>query len=224
MLKYHHIHDVCIEKSTQKIKLTLKLNHNYDSYTKEQLINELVELKNRPLIVNNNVNNNVNIIVPPALATIDNYDEMILHLPALLHEALSKHPANFITYMIRHTTCNPKRPIYNSVKITNKKDHFAQISDGHKFVHITKKKMIEQLIDTKRGILQEYVDQNGDKYGVKILTRYQNYLDALDGDKKLLRELEDEIVCMLLDISDIIGSEEWSRKLLEELKEYHAEK
>jgi hypothetical protein len=148
----------------------------------------------------------------------DNYNQMIHDKPKLLHTALSKHPANFISYMIRETTCNPDFPIYNSVKITNKRDNYAQISNGTKYVYITKKKIIDQLIENKRSILQEYIDNNSDKYGERILKRYQDYVDALDDDKKLQKELENDIICMLLDVSELIGSEDWSKRLLNDLK------
>ena len=61
------------------------------------------------------------------------------------------------------------------------------------------------------------MDDNGDKYGEKILNRYQNYVDFLDDDKESLKELEVDIICMLLNVSDVIGSDEWSKKLLDDL-------
>jgi hypothetical protein len=111
-------------------------------------------------------------------------------------------------------------PLYNSIKITNKKDPYAQISDGDKFIFASKKKIIAELIENKRHILQEYVDNNGDKYGEKILRRYQNYVDFLDDDKETQKDLEIDIICMLLNISDLIGSDEWSKKLLADLKTF----
>jgi hypothetical protein len=230
-LNYHVAQNVCVKRTKPKIvikaKQVIPSVIDYETYTKAQLINELLStkgenkaLKENPQIINNNVSNvnNISITVAPPLSMTDNYEQMISHHPKLLHTALSQHPANFISYMIKEINCNPERPIYNSVKITNKRDNYAQVSDGTKYVHTTKRKIITELIDNKRSQLQEYIDNNGDKYGVKILKRYQDYVDALDDDKKLQKELEDDIICMLLDVSDIIGSEDWSKKLLEDLK------
>ena len=226
MLNYHTTHHVCEKISQKKPKLTLKTQQNmdYSALSKGELIQELARkdgeihaLTEHPQTVNNN-NNQINIIVPPAFLTMDNYSQIVKQLPNLLHNALSLHPANFISYLIKETNCNPNRPIYNSIKITNKKDNFAQISDGQKYIYASKKKIIEQLIENKRHILQEYVDNNGDKYGEKILRRYQNYVDFLDDDKEAQKELEVDIICMLLNVSDIIGSDEWSKKLLDNLK------
>lgn len=119
-----------------------------------------------------------------------------------------------VTYQKKEIDALKKHP----QTITNKKDPFAQISDGHKYIYASKKSIITQLIENKRHILQEYVDNNGDKYGEKILRRYQNYVDFLDDDKEAQKDLEVDIICMLLNVSDVIGSDEWSKKLLEELK------
>lgn len=222
--QYHIENNVCLnqKKTTQTSKPKLILKSKYECLTKEELIIKLSEmegkytsLKENPQTVNNT---NQIIIVPPAFLLMDNYQELTKQLPNLLHNALSQHPGNFISYLIKETNCNPNLPLYNSVKITNKKDPFAQVSDGDKFIYASKKKIITQLIENKRQILQEYVDKNGDKYGEKILKRYQNYVDFLDDDKEAQKELEVDIICMLLNVSDLIGSDEWSKKLLEDLK------
>ena len=229
MLEYHTNHHVCEKSSQKKPRLTLKTQQNtdYSLLSKEELLTKVAQLEGKvdaltehPQTINNNnnTNNQINIIVPPAFLTMDNYSQVIKQLPNLLHNAMSLHPANFISYLIKETNCNPNRPIYNSIKITNKKDNFAQISNGQKYIYASKKKIIEELIENKRNILQEYVDNNGDKYGEKILRRYQNYVDFLDDDKEAKKELEVDIICMLLNVSDVIGSDEWSKKLLDNLK------
>jgi hypothetical protein len=107
-----------------------------------------------------------------------------------------------------------------SAQITNKKDPYAKISDGKKFIYAPKKEVIFKLIENKKSLLQEYVDKNGDKYGEKILKRYQRYVDLLDEDSEAVKDLEIEITCMLLNMSEVIGSDEWSQNLLEDLKSY----
>lgn len=212
MLTYHLSHHVCDQR--QRIKIVLrKEGQDYSVMSREQLIQklsryegEIKALKDHP--------QTVNIVVPPAFLQLDNYEQ----LPNLLHEALSHHPANFISYLIKETNCNPKHPIYNSVKLTNQKSSFVQISDGKQYVYASKKQIIDQLIQNKREILQEYVDQNGEKYGQKILNRYENYLEALDSTKDIQKELELDIIVRLLNMTKIIGSDDWSCRLLEELK------
>jgi len=195
--------------------------------TYEELLNhvthleeQLAQIREKSQVINNTTNNTtnnmINIIVPPAFLQLDSYQYISSHLPNVLHNALSKHPANFISYLIQETNCNPDLPLHNTIKIT-KKYNYGQVSDGHRYVYKSKKQIIEELIENKRQILQEYIDQKGDKYGEKILRRYQNYLDLLDDDKKVKKTLEDDIVCMLLNISTFIGSDEWTQKLLSDL-------
>ena len=45
-------------------------------------------------------------------------------------------------------------------------------------------------------------------------------MDRLDEDEETVKDLEIEITCMLLNISEVICSDERSQKLLEDLKSY----
>jgi len=231
-LQYHIEHNVCSKKSN-KVKITIKNNNTeklqlpltYENMSKQELRVKILHLegenralKENPQIVNNNTNNQITILVPPAFLTVDNYQQLTKQLPDILHTALVKHPANFISFLIKETNCNPDLPMYNSIKLTNKKDQIVQVSDGHKYIYAPKKSVIAQLIENKREILQKYVDNNGDKYGEKILKKYQNYIDFLDDDKDAQKDLEIDIICMLLNVSNIIGSDDWSINLLENLK------
>jgi len=230
-LLYHTTNKVCDglrnASNLKKIKLNLKktsdeqddLHQKLERAEKRcaQLEGENKALKEHPQTVNNN---QINIVVPPAFLEIDNYDHLMKKLPNLLHNALTKHPANFISYLIKETNCNPNTPMFNSIKITNKKDPFAQISDGKQYIYVSKKNTIMQLIENKKNILEEYIDNNGDKYGKLILSKYQNYIRMLDDDKETQKDLEIDIICMLLNVSETIGADEWSKKLLEDLKKW----
>ena len=232
MLKYHIENKVC-EKKTIKPKIQFKKQppEKYLNYTKQDLIlkvanleGQLEALKENPQTQNINIDkqqiNVINIQVPPAFLTLDTLPILTKMLPDLLPNALSKHPTEFISFLIKETNCNPKRPIFNSAQITNKKDPYAKISDGKKYVFAPKKQVISQLIENKKSLLQEYVDKNGDKYGEKILKRYYRYIDLLDEDPETIKDLETEITCMLLNLSEIIASDDWSQNLLEDLKSY----
>lgn len=229
-LNNHTQKGICIKQ--HKFKLVLKRDCNFpeidnslefNQMSRKELIEENIRLKAENTIFRDHpqtVNNTVNIVVPPAFLKPDTFQQLIKTRPDLLHDALLKHPCDFITYLIGETNCNPKLPIFNSVKIMNKKDPYAQISNGEKYVYASKKKIIEQLIENKRHILQEYVDQHGDKCGEKILSRYQRYVDTLDDNSELKKDLEIDVACMLLNVSDVIGSDEWSRKLLDDLRSW----
>lgn len=125
---------------------------------------KLMALEENPKNVNNIEKQQINIIMPPEFLQLDTVPKLMKMVPDLLHNALSKHPTEFVSFLIKETNCNPQRPIFNCASITNKKDPFAKISDGKKFIYAPKKQVISQLIENKKSLLQEYVDKNGDKY------------------------------------------------------------
>ena len=234
MLEYHIENKVCQKKTIkQKIQFKKEFQKQYENYTKDDLILELASmsgevkaLKENPQTQNNIEKqqiNNIYIQVPPAFLTLDTFPTLMKMLPDLLPNALSKHPTEFISFLIKETNCNPERPIFNSAQITNKKDPYAKISDGKKYIYAPKKQVISELIENKKSLLQEYVDKNGDKYGEKILKRYYKYIDLLDEDSETVKDLEIKITCMLLNMMEVIGSDEWSKNLLEDLQSYDNE-
>ena len=78
--------------------------------------------------------------------------------------------------------------------------------------------------NSKRDILKKYIDDNHDCYGEKLLKIYERYINYLDDNEdEAFKELEVEIVCMLLNVSDVIGSDDWSKKLLDDLKIWEVE-
>jgi len=220
----HVQNDVCAEKVKTKLHISLHKNPIQEQLNELYIENlrlkgEIKFLTEHPQTVNNS--HQINIIVPPAFLEIEKYEIFAKKFPKLLHEALEKHPANFISYLTKETTCNPSRPLYNSVKLTNNKDPLLKISDGNRFVRASKKETIRKLIENKKDILADYVDQNGDQYGKKTLKKYEDYITALEEDDDVMNILEKDIICQLLNMSGTIGSDEWSQKLLEDLKKYN---
>lgn len=208
---YHLEHVQCKTQSTiadqRLIELCDKVTH---------LEKLLEEIKDRPQTINANTTK-INIIVPPAFLTVDNHPNMIKHLSRVLDTAIVDHTDDCVSFLIRQTNCNPRLPLYNSIKIPNKKDSMVMISDGTKFIYDTKKRVIERLIENKHAVLQNYLDSTEKEYGRLILERYDRYVDSLENEETK-RALESEITSMLLNISDVIGSEKWSEKLLTDLK------
>ena len=92
------------------------------------------------------------------------------------------------------------------------------ISDGKVFKH-QPKNVIDQIIESKRLILREYVDTNGDQLGEKVLQKYERYTDLLDEDVEFRKNLELEIGGMLLDMKAIIANDEKTRQLLDKVND-----
>ena len=87
-------------------------------------------------------NQQINIIVPPSFLQLDTFPKLMKMVPDLLSTALSKHTTEFVSFLIGQTNCNPDRPLFNGAKITNKKDPYAKISDGKKYIYAPKKEVI----------------------------------------------------------------------------------
>lgn len=221
-LKYHIDHNVCGTAHSDPAPATATApapidNSDSQSELIAKLQRENLELKTENRVLKEHPQT-VNIVVPPAFLSVDTYKHFIKNLPQLLHSAISEHTTKCIPYLIEQTNCNPQLPLYNSVKLTNKKDPYVQISDGKKYVFKTKKQIIKDLIENKRSLLQQYFDDHRDECGRKTIEKFERYTDYLDGNDEAQKELENEVICMLLNVSDVIGSDDWSKQLLEDLK------
>jgi hypothetical protein len=140
------------------------------------------------------------------------------NFPKLLDNALTHHTTECVPYLIKQTNCNPNLPLYNSIKLTNKKEQFIQVSDGNTYITKSKKKIIAELIENKRSLLQTYIDEHPDTYGQRLLVAYQRYVDSLDDDEEAKKELEIDVISMLVNITNVIGTDEWTQKLINDLK------
>jgi hypothetical protein len=92
------------------------------------------------------------------------------------------------------------------------------VSDGSKYVTKPKKQIIKELIENKRSILQMYFDEHQNTYGKRILMRFERYMDRLYDNVEDQKDLEIDIISMLVNISNVIGSDEWTQKLINDLR------
>lgn len=187
--------------------------------TNWELEREVLKLRSKVETMQENpqsVNTNVNIFFPVEFGTED-INRVLEKMPSLLHDSL-KRPTQSVKTLIKNIHCNPEIAEYNNVFIGNKKEPFASVFDGRKFMYRPKKMVIKELIDSKRNILNKYVDENGDKIGERVLKYYEKYEESLD-NKEVMEDLEVDITCMLLNMKDIIEQNERDRRLIEKLKE-----
>jgi hypothetical protein len=209
MLQYHQENNVC--NKTQKKKLILK--QQCDDYTKEELLLKVAVLEAEKKILIENpqtINNQFNLIFPKAFGT-EQIDNILAKVPNLLHDALTKHTNHSIEYLTEQIHCNKEVfPEYNNVYVKNYKSPFALVSNGTKFQNKLRTRIIGQIIANLIGMLQEYIDNNEDKYDQEIIDQYETYRDWVgdDSDKKNERrkDLEIDIMGLLLDMRPIIES------------------
>lgn len=235
MYKYHMDHNVCKKKTPEpKIKIKLKKSDNrnnidYSTYTKDELILKIAQLEGKVEAMNEHpqtINNahQINFIFPKAFGT-EQIDHISQRLPNLLHDALTKHCNRSVEYLTEQIHCNKEIfPEYTNVYIRGYKSPFALVSDGEKFQNKPQKRIIEQIIEQSISMLQDYVDNHGEKYGQKIIDRYERYRNLVESgehEKKseLRKEIEIEIAGMLLDMRPLIESIPQVKKMLDQLEE-----
>lgn len=82
-----------------------------------------------------------------------------------------------------------------------------------------RKQSLIKLLRTKG----QYIDNNGDQLGEKVLSKYEKYQDQLDESSEFRKELEIEIGGLLLNMKSLIANDDKTRKLLDKVIEGHYE-
>ena len=82
----------------------------------------------------------------------------------------------------------------------SERSSYALVSDGESFHYRPKKTIIDQIIEDKLTLLNEYIDTNGSLLGEKVLKKYEEYQNQIDGDPEFRKNLEMEIGGLLLDM------------------------
>jgi len=227
--QYHISQLVCKKKVSLKLKTIDPSNDHNSHLSKDELLIKVAKLEGQvealtdhPQTINNsnnNSNSNNNIIIFPNafgkedIALIQQKLGDILG-PLIKHQTFDSIPNLFNTI---HN--NTQMPEYHNVYATCERSSYAMVSDGQSFKYRPKKTIIDQIIEDKRTILNDYVDQYGDQLGEKILSRYEKYKDKIDDDTEFRKNLELEIGGLLLDMKSVIANDERTRKLLDKVTE-----
>jgi len=218
-LLYHINHKVCqnTTRSNGK-KLTLKIKQKYEDLSKKELLIKVAQLEGKvealtdhPQTVNNNI-----IIFPKEFGKEDiGYVQQ--KLGDILTPLIKNHTFNSIPTLFSHIHNNKLLPEYHNVYTTGERSNYVLISDGEQFKHCPKKTIIDQIIEDKRQILNDYIDKNGRQLGGKVLLKYEKYKEKIDDDPSFRRELEVEIGGLLLDMKTVIANDDKTRHLLERI-------
>jgi hypothetical protein len=211
-LVYHTEHGVCQKK--QKIVLKVKpisSSCEYDSLSREELIERLKrnEIENRvlkeyPQIVNNNINVVINF-------GQEKIDDILKKSPNLLRETITKHLMSSVPFLTKHIHCNPDLPEYRNVYIKSFNNPYAMIYNGGQFCRQDKTLVIGQLIDQCLQFIGNHVEELDNQ---KLTEKYERYRDSVDTDGKRRKELEKELIGILIDQNDQFKLDIQSKMLL----------
>ncbi len=207
---YPDFKDLTVEKYHQICEENLKFKTQNIHPTQINLNKSKVYIDKRQ--DNRQINHQYNIIVPPAFLSMDTYENIMKLCPNAMDQAVFKNPTNCIVDLVKSTNCNPDHPEFNSIMITNKRDGSAKVSDGKKFISVSRQKVIADLIDNKRELIQRHINNHPEKYKL-ISKRLENYLDVLENDDSQ-KDLENELMYLLMDMKDVINGDQWKADLL----------
>jgi hypothetical protein len=169
-----------------------------------ELIGQIAELKSKQVIPS------LPKPVTPFALPIFTYDQIMTRMPKLIGIGVNRCAKHAVFYLLINTVLNPKVPIFNFVKITNKTGYYMSISDGTAFRAKSKRVVINDLISQSVGIILEYLDNFGDQHDQCAVTKCTTYLDDIDQiNSSKHRELFTIIRDYIVEISPQFGTEEW---------------
>jgi hypothetical protein len=228
-LSYHLENKVC-EKKPHLLLKKKTLPHpvtQYKNLSKNELLLKVVQLEGKiealtenPTTTVNNTDNsrNINLFFPTAFGKED--------IKYIQHKV-----GDFLGPLIENQTCdsiprlftqihnNQQFPEYHNVYSSSEKSTYVMVSDGNIFKHHSKKTIIDQIIEDKRSILNQYIDENGEQFGENVLRKYEKYQEQIDDDPEFKKNLEIEIGGLLLDMKSVIANDEKTRRLLDKVNE-----
>ena len=223
-LRYHYEHEVCLKQTTEKIKLQLKTPS--DKMISDLLLKvahlegENKALKENPKnITNNNQQTQNNVLVFPKAYGKEDIEHIKQILGDIFGQVIKNQTFSSIPRLFTKIHNNIQLPEYHNVYSSGERSNYAMVSDGKSFKFCPKKTVIDQIIEDKRSILNQYIDENGDKLGDKVLQKYGRYQELLDDDPVFRKELEVEIGGLLLNMKAVIADDEKTRKLLDRVDE-----
>ena len=188
----------------------------------EELVKKVAYLEGENKALKENpqtVNNNNNIIVFPKEFGKEDMEYIKQKLGDVVGPLIKNHTFNSIPCLFNKIHNNKQIPEYHNVFFTSERSNYGMVSDGKRFKHQPKKTVIDQIIESKRSILNEYIDDNEDQLGKNVLKKYEKYQDRLDDDTEFRKNLELEIGGMLLDMKEVIATDEKTRTLLEKVND-----
>ena len=147
----------------------------------------------------NNTQNNINI-------TINAFgDEMVDYLTEKEYRAAINSKIGGIVKMIKNINFNSAHPQNHNVYIPNKKDQYAMIYDGAKWLLNKKDDVIENLINNNYGRIINYYEENGKNLTLKEKKNMERLNQLImEGQPK---QLQDSIFLVLYNNRDLITKE-----------------
>jgi len=128
--------------------------------------------------------------------------ENIKHIKSKFMDRLIKIPYGAIPKLLKAIHFDPKHPENRNVRITNKKQPYANIYKNDKWIIADRKAIISDMIDKGFDMIQEHHEENTQKLNGYKLKNYTRFIDQFEEDDRLLKQkLEKNIEIEILNNS-----------------------
>ena len=164
---------------------------------KDKQIEELIK-KAGINIGTQNVQQNINILAYK--------DTDISHLTDNDYLKCLKHSNFCIPHLIEKIHFNPKKPENHNIYISNLKNNYVMIYDGHKWNIKDRDESIQDLIDEKEVFIEQKLEEwieNGKQYP-DIMKKFNRYIEKKENDK-VLNKIKNEIKFILFNNRGLIN-------------------
>jgi hypothetical protein len=204
-------HDVCMKKHKITLRQTTEQENERLKLENASLRGENKALKEHPQTVNNNNN-----IVVGGIITDFNHedvDHILKKIPDLLNTAITRHLTESVPFLTQEVHCNPTVfPEYCNIYVDKYNSPYAMVFQDKRFQRKMKKQTLDDVIETFIRMLGNYVDDHD--FGQKILDRYERYRDSIEEGGDHRKELEDELVGILIDFGELYKMDQISQRKL----------
>jgi hypothetical protein len=157
-----------------------------ESSIKKKIDEQLMTVNtNYSKIINNTVNNTQNIqniIVMDKINLREFGKEDLDHITDEVMNKAIKYPQTGILNLIREIHFNDTMPQNQNINILNKKEQFIEIYNGKEWKKQDKKTAIQNIITSKKDIMDDYVEEKTEKNLISnfIKDNYENFSEMLD--------------------------------------------
>ena len=157
-----------------------------ESSIKNKINEQLMTVNNiYSKVINNTVNNTQNIqniIVMDKINLREFGKEDLDHTSDEIMNRVIKYPQAGILNLIREIHFNDTMPQNQNINILNKKEQFIEIFNGKEWKKQDKKTAIQNIITSKKDIMDDYVEEKTEKNLISnfIKDNYENFSEMLD--------------------------------------------
>jgi len=158
-----------------------------ESSIKNKINEQLLTVNNNySKVINNNVINNTqniqNIIVMDKMNLREFGKEDLDHITDEVMSKAIKYPQAGILNLIREIHFNDTMPQNQNINILSKKEQFIEIFNGKEWKKQDKKTAIQNIITSKKDIMDDYVEEKTEKNLISnfIKDNYENFSEMLD--------------------------------------------